>query len=53
MARRPNYSFERNERAKAKAAKKLAKREAKAALKDAKQGGLTGSPADNSDDSEE
>ncbi|MEE8372026.1 MAG: hypothetical protein V3R73_07715 [Sphingomonadales bacterium] len=53
MARRPNYSFERNERAKAKAAKKAAKREAKAALKEAKQAEFGGSPEDNSDDSEE
>lgn len=36
MARRPNYAFERNERAKLKAAKKLAKREAKLAAKQPK-----------------
>jgi hypothetical protein len=36
MGRKPNYSFERNNRAKAKAAKKEAKREAKAAARAAK-----------------
>ncbi|MCH8203081.1 MAG: hypothetical protein IH996_08240 [Proteobacteria bacterium] len=38
MARRSNYAFERYERAKAKAAKRQAKREAKAALREDKQG---------------
>lgn len=33
MARKPNYSFERNQRAKAKAAKREAKRQAKLAAK--------------------
>lgn len=33
MARKPNYSFERNQRAKAKAAKREAKRQAKLASK--------------------
>ena len=37
MGRKPNYAFERNERAKAKAAKRQAKQEAKAALKQADQ----------------
>lgn len=35
MARRKNYSFERAERDRQKAAKKIAKREAKAAAKNA------------------
>ena len=34
MARKPNFDFERQERDKAKAAKKAAKSEAKAAKKD-------------------
>ena len=33
MPRRPNYSFERNQRSRAKAAKREAKREARAARK--------------------
>ena len=33
MARKPNYAFERNNRAKAKAAKREAKRQAKLAAK--------------------
>lgn len=37
MARKPNYGFERNARAKAKAAKREAKREAKLILKAEKQ----------------
>ena len=37
MARKPNYGFERNARAKAKAEKREAKREAKLALKAEKQ----------------
>ena len=36
MARKPNYAFERNRRAREKAAKKKAKLEAKAAVKAAK-----------------
>ena len=47
MARRPNYQFERHERAKAKAAKKAAKLEEKLA----KRKGL--SDDDTIDDSEE
>ena len=39
MARKPNYSFERNSRAKAKAAKREAKRLAKLAAKAEKQAG--------------
>jgi hypothetical protein len=38
MARKPNYSFERNNRDKAKAAKREAKRLAKEAAKDKKAG---------------
>jgi hypothetical protein len=38
VARRPNYGFERAERARAKAAKKEAKKEAKAAAKAEKAG---------------
>lgn len=34
MARKPNFDFERQERDKAKAAKKIAKQEAKAVKKD-------------------
>ncbi len=37
MARKPNYSFEKNSRAKAKAAKREAKRQAKLAAKAEKQ----------------
>ena len=37
MARKPNYSFEKNVRAKAKAAKREAKRQAKLAAKAEKQ----------------
>lgn len=36
MARKPNYSFERNQRAKAKAAKREAKRQAKLASREKK-----------------
>ncbi len=47
MARKPNYAFERNNRAKAKAAKREAKRQAKLAAK-ADEDGTSGeqSPAD-------
>ncbi len=38
MARKPNYAFERNARAKAKAAKREAKRKAKQATRDRKAG---------------
>ena len=38
MARKPNYAFERNKRAKAKAAKREAKRQAKLAAKAGKAG---------------
>jgi len=38
MARKPNYAFERNARAKAKAAKREAKRLAKAAAREKKAG---------------
>lgn len=37
MARKPNYSFERNQRQKAKAAKREAKRAAKLAAKEKRQ----------------
>ena len=37
MARKPNYSFEKNARAKAKAAKREAKRQAKLAARAEKQ----------------
>jgi hypothetical protein len=37
MARKPNYSFEKNAKAKAKAAKREAKRQAKLAAKAEKQ----------------
>ena len=37
MARKPNYSFERNQRQKAKAAKREAKRAAKLAAKEERQ----------------
>ncbi len=49
MARKPNYAFERNARAKAKAAKREAKRQAKQAARD-KKAGLTpaGKTADDS-----
>ena len=36
MARKPNYAFQRNKRAKAKAAKREAKRQAKQAAREAK-----------------
>ena len=39
MARKPNYAFERNSRAKAKAAKREAKRQAKLAAKAQKDAG--------------
>jgi hypothetical protein len=42
MARKPNYAFERNTRAKAKAEKREAKRQAKLAAK-------TENPADDTD----
>ncbi|WAJ28282.1 hypothetical protein [Antarcticirhabdus aurantiaca] len=44
MPKKPNYNFERQERDKAKAAKKDAKAEAKAAKKD------RDAPADKADD---
>jgi len=43
MARKPNYSFERNNRAKAKAAKREAKRQAKLL----KKGGAVGEESDD------
>ena len=47
MTRKPNYSFERNKRANAKAAKREAKREAKTAAREAKakKEAATDSPA--------
>ena len=51
MARKPNYSFERNKRAKAKAAKREAKRQAKLAAKARKAG--TAPPATPNDSSSE
>ena len=47
MARKPNYGFERNARAKAKAEKREAKREAKLALKAEKQAAASPSPSDD------
>lgn len=47
MARKPNYSFERNKRAKAKAAKREAKRAAKLAARAQKAG--TAPPGTNDD----
>ena len=44
MARKPNYAFDRNNRAKAKAAKREAKRQAKLAAKLEKTGGLSDEP---------
>lgn len=41
MARKTNYAFDRNNRAKAKAAKREAKRQAKLAAKAEKSGGLS------------
>ena len=41
MARKTNYAFDRNNRAKAKAAKREAKRLAKLAAKEEKMGGLS------------
>ena len=49
MARKPNYSFERNKRAKAKAAKREAKRQAKLAARAAKAGVVP--DADTADES--
>ncbi len=51
MARKPNYSFERNKRAKAKAAKREAKRVAKLAARAQKAG--TAPPETNNDSSAE
>jgi hypothetical protein len=54
MARKPNYSFERNQRAKAKAEKREAKRQAKLAARSAKaehKGGEEQAPPD--DDAED
>jgi len=45
MARKPNYSFERNSREKAKAAKREAKRQAKLAAKEKKNGVKPTAPA--------
>ena len=47
MARKPNYSFERNNRAKAKAAKREAKRQAKLAEKAQKKGAAPGEESDD------
>ncbi len=47
MARKPNYGFERNARAKAKAEKREAKREAKLALKAEKQAAASPDQAGN------
>lgn len=41
MARKPNYSFEKRERERAKAAKKAARAAAKAEKTEARKGGLT------------
>ena len=50
MARKPNYSFERQERERADAKKAEAKAAAKAAKKAAKAAGLTGDEAEPSED---
>ena len=47
MARKTNYAFERNSRAKAKAAKREAKKQAKLAAKAEKAGAM---PAETTDD---
>ena len=44
MARKTNYAFDRNNRAKAKAAKREAKRQAKLAAKVEKTGGASDEP---------
>ena len=46
MARKPNYSFEKNARERAKAAKREAKREKKAAARAAKRAGQTDAEAE-------
>ena len=48
MARRPNYAFERNSRAKAKAEKREAKRQAKLAARASARQGTTGATDDDS-----
>ena len=50
MARKPNYSFERQERERAEAKKAEAKAAAKAAKKAAKAAGLTEEGAEPSED---
>ena len=50
MARKPNYSFERQERERADAKKAEAKAAAKAAKKAAKAAGLTEEEAEPSED---
>ncbi|WP_447908881.1 hypothetical protein [Brevundimonas bullata] len=50
MARKPNYSFERQERERADAKKAEAKAAAKAAKKAAKAGGESGDDAEPSED---
>lgn len=50
MARKPNYSFERQERERAEAKKAEAKAAAKAAKKAAKAAGLTTEEAEPSED---
>ncbi len=50
MARKPNYSFERQERERAEAKKAEAKAAAKAAKKAAKAAGLTEEEAEPSED---
>ncbi|WP_313003037.1 hypothetical protein [Brevundimonas sp.] len=50
MARKPNYSFERQERERAEAKKAEAKAAAKAAKKAAKAAGLTEEDAESSED---
>ncbi|HUH10778.1 MULTISPECIES: hypothetical protein [unclassified Brevundimonas] len=50
MARKPNYSFERQERERAEAKKAEAKAAAKAAKKAAKAAGLTEEDAEPSED---
>lgn len=47
MARKPNFDFERQERDKAKAAKKAAKAEAKSVKKDEETDGAEAAPSED------
>lgn len=52
MARKPNYSFERNNRAKTKAAKREAKKQAKLAAKAEKAGATSAETIDENSPAE-